>query len=513
MHPAILAVAGRGSDSLAQAAQNELNRHQLGPATHFASAAGATNLLLEAVRRGQTLGYQWLGGPDTATLEVFGGLAKHPAVTGRIFPVFDLLLVETNRSLVRRHLQASRSPGVQSLLATHELPVRQFVPVGQPGGQPLEAVIVLTALLYEREQLSPTLATELRSLSEKFQTEDAQATTLEEAYLHLLILARRFDWTSLGMILKSTPDIATLNVFAEAIRTSSLTPSHQFAATVWSGNPGRIAEIQRLGPGGQSALKAALEAGVGAVRWLAAHPRTLNTGGPHLEMAATAAIHSPGLILGIRWTLFLVSACFLSLGIRAWGQSDSPAYATRTHAVETSRPGRPVLPVGFVGIVTALTLILLSEPGLVQRLKPPAYDVRLDTPRLTEATPLPQTQTHRKVVMEWSTIASIAFFAALQIGVYIICLRKIREIENLLEEPLLKLRLLENEENLFDAGLYVGIGGTATALVLQVLGLIEANLLAAYSSNLMGIIGVALVKIRHVRPYKRALILEGSNNE
>ena len=48
-------------------------------------------------------------------------------------------------------------------------------------------------------------------------------------------------------------------------------------------------------------------------------------------------------------------------------------------------------------------------------------------------------------------------------------------------------------------------------MVLQVLGLIEANLLAAYSSNLMGIIGVALVKIRHVRPYKRTLILEGSN--
>jgi hypothetical protein len=166
---------------------------------------------------------------------------------------------------------------------------------------------------------------------------------------------------------------------------------------------------------------------------------------------------------------------------------------------------------GFVAIVTSLTLVLLSEPGLTRPAKPPAYEVRLNTPHLTPTTPLQQTQANRKVVMEWSTIASIAFFAALQITVYITCLRKIREIENLLEEPLLKLRLLENEENLFDAGLYVGIGGTATALVLQVLGLIEANLLAAYSSNLMGIIGVALVKIRHVRPYKRTLILEGSN--
>ena len=55
---------------------------------------------------------------------------------------------------------------------------------------------------------------------------------------------------------------------------------------------------------------------------------------------------------------------------------------------------------------------------------------------------------------------------------------------------------------------FIGIGGTATALVLQVLGVIEPNLLAAYSSNLFGITCVALVKIRHVRPYKRTLILE-----
>ena len=43
------------------------------------------------------------------------------------------------------------------------------------------------------------------------------------------------------------------------------------------------------------------------------------------------------------------------------------------------------------------------------------------------------------------------------------------------------------------AGLYIGIAGTATALVLQVLHIIDANLLAAYSSNLFGIVCVALV--------------------
>ena len=93
---------------------------------------------------------------------------------------------------------------------------------------------------------------------------------------------------------------------------------------------------------------------------------------------------------------------------------------------------------------------------------------------------------------------------------YFICLMKIREIERSAHPTPVKLRLMENEENLFDGGLYLGIAGTATALVLQVLGIIQPNLLAAYSSNLFGIACVALVKIRHVRPYKCGLILRGA---
>jgi len=91
---------------------------------------------------------------------------------------------------------------------------------------------------------------------------------------------------------------------------------------------------------------------------------------------------------------------------------------------------------------------------------------------------------------------------------YFVCVRKINTISGEDMPPLLKLRLMENEENLFDSGLYVGMMGTAAALVLQVLGVIEPNLLAAYSSNLFGIVCVALVKIRHVRAFKRRLILE-----
>ena len=111
--------------------------------------------------------------------------------------------------------------------------------------------------------------------------------------------------------------------------------------------------------------------------------------------------------------------------------------------------------------------------------------------------------------METTNLISIAVFAALQVAVYLLCLMKIREVAQQNVPPLVKLRLMENEENLFDLGLYVGIGGTAAAMVLITLGVAKANLLAAFSSNLFGITCVALVKIRHVRPYKRQLILEG----
>ena len=155
-------------------------------------------------------------------------------------------------------------------------------------------------------------------------------------------------------------------------------------------------------------------------------------------------------------------------------------------------------------------LVIATEPFLLKAAPTSEYRVRLVLPMLANtATPTASTQNSNPVTMETSTLVSIGIFAALQVGMYMACLRKIREIEGQDASPLLKLRLMDNEENLFDSGLYVGMMGTAAALVLQVVGVIEPNLLAAYSSNLFGIICVALVKIRHVRGFKRRLILEG----
>ena len=71
------------------------------------------------------------------------------------------------------------------------------------------------------------------------------------------------------------------------------------------------------------------------------------------------------------------------------------------------------------------------------------------------------------------------------------------------------VELRENEVNLFDTGLYIGIAGTA--LMLAILILIPSagiSVSAAYASNIFGILCVAVVKIFHVRQTREALIIE-----
>jgi len=51
--------------------------------------------------------------------------------------------------------------------------------------------------------------------------------------------------------------------------------------------------------------------------------------------------------------------------------------------------------------------------------------------------------------MDIPTLLSITTFAALQLGMYVICLLKISEIARTSIPSATKLRLMENEENLF----------------------------------------------------------------
>ena len=99
-------------------------------------------------------------------------------------------------------------------------------------------------------------------------------------------------------------------------------------------------------------------------------------------------------------------------------------------------------------------------------------------------------------------------FFVLQALIYISCLLKLAEIRRQPLSPRMKLRLLENEDHLFDAGLYLGFVGTIISLIIASLGLIKFSLMAAYSSTSFGIIFVVIFKIFHLRPARRKLLME-----
>jgi hypothetical protein len=275
-----------------------------------------------------------------------------------------------------------------------------------------------------------------------------------------------------------------------------------YAAALFSDSADRVAAyLIEFGKAGMEDLQTALTHGQGAVRQLLLRQVPINRAGTAgLSGAAELALLHPQLLLGLKYLGYFIGVFLVLAGLDRWlvapnGTAGLPAVVGHMKA-------------GMLSVIFALLLIVVSEPFLLKAAPPSEFQFRLPVLVSIANSPVPPPP-QTKPTMDSSTLLSIGLFAALQIAMYFGCLMKIRDVARQPVSALVKLRLMENEENLFDGGLYVGIGGTATALVLQVLGIIEPNLLAAYSSNLFGIVCVALVKIRHVRPYKRQLILEG----
>ena len=105
-------------------------------------------------------------------------------------------------------------------------------------------------------------------------------------------------------------------------------------------------------------------------------------------------------------------------------------------------------------------------------------------------------------------------FLLIQIVIFMICMSRVSQIKNEELRAGLKLGLLDNEENLFDLGLYIGLGGTVLSLILLlVLDVKQDALIGAYTSTLFGILFVAALKIVIVRPYRNHLLVKQSEDK
>ncbi len=507
LSPALLREAGRGTPTASAYARELLAVDKPGPAALVLEAArrvedpgaGALQVIYDDYARRHREMIPW-GGWDVALEPLLAG--RNAASPAESTPVLTFLVTTQARENLRRYLATSRLPGVQTLLATAKIEgTQRFVPATRPGGQPLDAVILLTAYLWQREHLAGSLQRDVRALAETA-VASGNLGALEEFYLDVLTLGKRLNWVQLAELLRTATNPHTVAQFAHLARVA---PEHLpviYTAALMTRSSDAVARyLIAFGKPGADNLRIALAAGEGAVRQLVNRQAPVTpAGAADSELAAGFVLRHPELSLFLKYAAFLAGVFLLlrSVDLRLFRSAEL-----------TLRGAFPKMGSGVLAGILTFIFFVLSEPFLLKAAAATEYQIRLAIPILGQtAAPAATSASTPAPSMDTTTVLSITIFALLQVAVYVICLLKISEIDRQPLNALTKLKLAENEENLFDSGLYLGIAGTATALVLQVLGLIEANLLAAYSSNLFGIICVALVKIRHVRPYKRKLIME-----
>lgn len=510
LSPLLLREAGTGTPTLVEFGATLREGEKLGPANLVGEAAKKLALpgavafeaqLADDAQRQLEL-VPW-GGLDPYLEQVFAGRTRAavPKVVSQ--PAIQEFLPAKQREAVRTYLVNSRSAAVKALLATAEIDhTKRFIPARRAGGQPLDATILMTALLNQGNWLSESLARDLRGRAETA-VQRGDLEPIEDFYYDLLSLSRRLNWVQLGEWLRNCPDVKTVGEFAQLLRVAPETLPVLYSASLQGRAPDGVTRYAlQFGKGGVSGLETALREGTGAVRQLVLRQVPVNPDSPLAwDYFASLSLRYPTVMTLVKYLCFFAGVWFVfrALDRAVVGPVLSAANRTLMHAKS-----------GVMALVFSGVLFVLSEPFLLRGAPPADLAMKVSIPALSMVGQL-QAAPSAAAAVDLSTIVTILFFGAVQVMVYWICLLKMREIERQNVPSLLKLRLMENEENLFDSGLYVGIAGTATALVLQVLGIIQPNLLAAYSSNLFGITCVAMVKIRNVRPYKKKLILESQN--
>jgi hypothetical protein len=511
----VLAGAGRSGAGLPEEVRRQLDAGRPGAASLVADAAllakfRNAELLVDRVAEYNRLNPEvaiW-GESDPYLANAFKSTPPAADGTGGVLRQF--LRADARRS-VGEFLASSKNGATRAVFATRELQTyQQFLPLISAGGGPLEATIHLTAMLVQTQSLSDEVIAELRAIAEEA-VRTGDTARLEAVYLDVLALGRRYNWGQLVAIVRGATSLKTIAQIRHLHNVAPDAAPVIAAACVITRQPDRVASyLVEFGPHGTEAMAFALHHGAGSLALLLRQQLavdgvlTLPPAGGRGGLAQSAtdplvrfALGNPFLAVGAKIAAYLLGGFLLFLAgerVTALRRIElSPAFTATVRALGA--------------LVICLLLVIVNEPYLALGAQPSGYELRLVIPVLGSSTPA-DTMPDKTMSLDLPTITSIVFFFLVQALVFYICRLKLKDIEARKVSPAVKLRLAENEENLFDAGLYVGIAGTCISLVLQVLHVIQANLLAAYSSNLFGILCVAFIKIRHVRPFKQKLILE-----
>jgi hypothetical protein len=451
------------------------------------------------------------GGADPFLEQIFGRDVNLRHEESR--PVLELFLRRPHREAVVDFLRTSRRPVVQEVLKHRSLTnTVHFPPVMSASGQALDATIALTGLLLQGDHLSPKLRETVQPLVFAA-NQEGNVQGIEHVYLDLMSLGKRFDWAQLTELVREVEDLPTLRTMAHLARGADEQLPVLFASVHLSGRPAAVAEyLMRFGETGFNDLSYSLRGGRGGVMELLDRQLRIYYPGMRERVVmydpfgaffygtVDLSRSAPSVALGLKYLFFLAGGFLMARSVKYWREPSELTEAMTVKPIQMARQG--LFAVCFVFLA-----ILVWEPFLAQGSQLMQLPMRLQITFANVPAPTEITDTFKRMENP-ITVLALILFLTVQIVIYVVCLLKLAEIRRQPMESQLKLKLLDNEENMFDAGLYCGLAGTVAALVLLAMGIIKPSLMAAYASTLFGIVFVAVLKIFHVRPLRRSLIVD-----
>jgi len=515
----VIQMAGRKSPALVDQGLALVDDQRLGPAQLLLEAAQLEKLpncdKLEAAVRAQGKDKPGLlvWGSGEPRLERLFGTDPHTKRTTPE-PLVDFVVRLENRGMVIEFLKASPRPVAQELLLSRNLTNTTIFPAsGSSSGQAFDAALSVCGLLLVEGRLTAGLSNTVYNLVWDA-NHGANPQRFEQVLLDLMSLSQRLNWGQVASLMGRVEDTETLRLLCNNMRKDEKQMPVVYAAVLLSGKPVEVVRyLMTYSQTGLRDLGISLHSGSGGVKELLNRNQRLQISPLRQkamdlavvrgvsEVAADYTLHLPWFALGAKWSFYLVGGFLLAAAVH-YSRGPVPTLQ-RPLQVRGFHFAREFLfALGFLVVV-----LLVSEPFLSQDSQKVDMPFRLRLPTVGSAAAANPLASKSSIMNQLSLLTLLLFFV-LQALIYIACLVKLAEIRRQNIVARIKLRLLENEDHLFDAGLYLGFVGTIISLILVSLGVIKPSLMAAYSSTSFGIIFCSVFKIFHLRPLRRQLVLE-----
>lgn len=508
--------AGVDTQSAYSIAQIYLDAAKISSAELLLKADGASKDVMSRFEAIYDSHPQWIvSGGDEPFFATFYSTISDAEKASAPVAVYPILSTSDARKKLLDFLSQADLGIVKKIISMRTLNTLLIPPVYTSAGAPLEAALLTNALLAQAGDYDRLFLRDISSLLDTAKTDAAARDTFEKYCIATVAFSKRMDWTLLRSVVSNFKSLSEAYEFAKVYEAA---PNEDLRASLVAGMLliGRPADCAKYLSGANQKkwedFAFAYRNGEGSLNFL------LSQGNPIYENSFVADFIEPicGIIkarLGVFGATYPTVALALKVILSVLGGYLFIRGLIRIFICHRDTPSwhSPLaLMRGMIeGVIVSVLFFLVIEPE----------DFKI---KIAENSPTPELRFAFDKVMntmegeimkfetDTATITAVGLFLALQFTVYLISLIRLSVIKRTKADASLKLKLLENEENLFDLGLYIGLAGTVVSLILLTMGVVTASLMAAYASTLFGILFTALIKIVHVRKYKRTLLIESA---